>query len=76
MLSRKYSHFPQAYKDEVLPGTAIVDIEKLEALTINNTLEMLFYQPSLVPIVLILINIVDYGSIFNISTFKFTHSML
>jgi len=45
MLSRKYSHFPQAYKDEVLPGTAIVDIEKLEALTINNTLEMLFYQP-------------------------------
>jgi len=44
-LSRKYSHFPQSYKDEVLPGTAIVDIEKLEALTPNNPLEMLFYQP-------------------------------
>ena len=27
-LSRKYASFPQAYKDEVLPGTAIVDIEK------------------------------------------------
>jgi glutamate dehydrogenase len=44
-LSRKYSHFPQSYKDEVLPGTAIVDIEKFEALTANNPLEMLFYQP-------------------------------
>ena len=44
-LSRKYSNFPQSYKDEVLPGTAIVDIEKLEALTPNNLLEMLFYQP-------------------------------
>jgi len=44
-LSRKYSHFPQAYKDEVLPGTAIVDIEKLEALSSDNQLEMLFYQP-------------------------------
>ena len=44
-LSRKYASFPQAYKDEVLPGTAIVDIEKLEALTADNQLEMLFYQP-------------------------------
>ncbi|WP_448564244.1 NAD-glutamate dehydrogenase [Thalassotalea ganghwensis] len=44
-LSRKYSGFPQAYKDEVLPGTAIVDIEKLEALSPENNLEMLFYQP-------------------------------
>jgi len=44
-LSRKYVSFPQAYKDEVLPGTAIVDIEKLEALTKKNNLEMLFYQP-------------------------------
>ena len=31
-LSRKYASFPQAYKDEVLPGTAIVDIEKFEDL--------------------------------------------
>ncbi|WP_440877448.1 NAD-glutamate dehydrogenase [Thalassotalea sp. PLHSN55] len=44
-LSRKYVNFPQAYKDEVLPGSAIVDIEKLEAIDHNNNLEMLFYQP-------------------------------
>jgi glutamate dehydrogenase len=44
-LSRKYCSFPQSYKDEVLPGTAIVDIEKLESLSDSNTLEMLFYQP-------------------------------
>ncbi|WP_068545257.1 NAD-glutamate dehydrogenase [Thalassotalea crassostreae] len=44
-LSRKYSSFPQSYKDEVLPGTAIVDIEKLESVTDSNPLEMLFYQP-------------------------------
>ncbi len=44
-LSRKYVGFPQAYKDEVLPGSAIVDIEKFEALSENNPLEMLFYQP-------------------------------
>ncbi len=44
-LSRKYANFPQSYKDEVLPGTAIVDIEKLEALTPASPLEMLFYQP-------------------------------
>ena len=44
-LGRKYVSFPQAYKDEVLPGSAIVDIEKLEALSATNQLEMLFYQP-------------------------------
>ena len=44
-LSRKYSHFPQAYKDEVLPGSAIVDIEKLEGVNFSDGLEMLFYQP-------------------------------
>jgi glutamate dehydrogenase len=44
-LGRKYAMFPQSYKDEVLPGSAIVDIEKLEALTADNNLEMLFYQP-------------------------------
>ena len=44
-LSRKYVHFPQAYKDEVLPGSAIVDIEKLERVNFANGLEMLFYQP-------------------------------
>jgi glutamate dehydrogenase len=44
-LARKYVHFPQSYKDEVLPGTALVDIEKFERLTPENDLEMLFYQP-------------------------------
>jgi len=44
-LSRKYVHFPQAYKDEVLPGSAIVDIEKLERVSFSDSLEMLFYQP-------------------------------
>lgn len=44
-LSRKYVGFPQSYKDEVLPGSAIVDIEKLEALTPEHNLDMLFYQP-------------------------------
>jgi len=44
-LSRKYTNFPQSYKDEVLPGTAIVDIEKLENLNDDNNMEMLFYQP-------------------------------
>ena len=44
-LSRKYTSFPQSYKDEVLPGSAIVDIEKLESLTDEHNLEMLFYQP-------------------------------
>ncbi|MBO9491386.1 NAD-glutamate dehydrogenase [Endozoicomonas sp. G2_1] len=44
-LSSKYARFPQSYKDEVLPGSAIVDIEKLEALSDDNKLEMLFYQP-------------------------------
>ncbi|TMM43750.1 NAD-glutamate dehydrogenase [Colwellia ponticola] len=44
-LSRKYVKFPQAYKDEVLPGSAIVDIEKLENISADNSLEMLFYQP-------------------------------
>ncbi|MDG1731557.1 MAG: NAD-glutamate dehydrogenase [Thalassotalea sp.] len=44
-LSNKYASFPQSYKDEVLPGTAIVDVEKLEKVTADNPLEMLFYQP-------------------------------
>ncbi|MCW8832501.1 MAG: NAD-glutamate dehydrogenase, partial [Colwellia sp.] len=44
-LSRKYANFPQAYKDEVLPGSAIVDIEKLERVNFSDNLEMLFYQP-------------------------------
>jgi glutamate dehydrogenase len=45
-LNRKYSHaFARAYKDQVLPSAAVVDIEKLELLTDENQLEMLFYRP-------------------------------
>ena len=43
-LSQKYTNFPQSYKDQVLPGTAVVDIDKLECLSENHDLEMLFYQ--------------------------------
>jgi len=44
-LARKYVSFPQSYKDEVLPGSALVDIEKFERLSSDRDLEMLFYQP-------------------------------
>ena len=44
-LSRKYTEFPQAYKDEVLPGSAIADIELIESLSVDNRLGMLLYQP-------------------------------
>ena len=44
-LAGKYVSFPQSYQDEVLPGSALVDIDKFEQLTHENNLEMLFYQP-------------------------------
>ncbi|MDP5212173.1 NAD-glutamate dehydrogenase [Pseudoalteromonas tunicata] len=45
-LIRKYaSAFSSSYKEQVLPSAAVVDIEKLEALNDDNTLEMLFYRP-------------------------------
>ncbi|WP_372762100.1 NAD-glutamate dehydrogenase, partial [Pseudoalteromonas sp.] len=45
-LNRKYAHaFARSYKDEVLPSAAVVDIEKLEMLSDDNKLEMLFYRP-------------------------------
>ncbi|MBQ4838681.1 MULTISPECIES: NAD-glutamate dehydrogenase [Pseudoalteromonas] len=45
-LNRKYATaFPRAYKDEVLPSAAVVDISKLERLSDENKLEMLFYRP-------------------------------
>ncbi len=45
-LSTKYVNaFPRAYKEEMLPSDAMVDIAKLEALTDDHTLEMLFYRP-------------------------------
>lgn len=45
-LSRKYVNaFPRAYKEEMLPNDALVDIGKLEALNEEHKLEMLFYRP-------------------------------
>ncbi|WP_016954989.1 NAD-glutamate dehydrogenase [Catenovulum agarivorans] len=45
-LARKYEQaFTRSYKDNELPNTALVDIEKLESLNQNNTLEMLLYRP-------------------------------
>lgn len=45
-LNRKYTNaFQSAYKDQVLPSAAVVDIEKLEQLNEDNKLEMLFYRP-------------------------------
>ncbi|KAF7785705.1 glutamate dehydrogenase [Pseudoalteromonas rubra] len=45
-LNRKYANaFPHSYKDQVLPSAAVVDIEKLEQLSDEKKLEMLFYRP-------------------------------
>ncbi|WP_417614391.1 NAD-glutamate dehydrogenase [Oceanisphaera sp.] len=44
-LSGKYGNaFPRAYTESVMPGSAVADIEKLEALSDNNPLGMLFYR--------------------------------
>jgi glutamate dehydrogenase len=45
-LASKYGKaFPRAYKEEVLPSVATVDIQHLEKLSSENQLEMLFYRP-------------------------------
>ncbi|WP_341504096.1 NAD-glutamate dehydrogenase [Gallaecimonas sp. GXIMD4217] len=45
-LTRKYVQaFPRSYKEEVVPGTAAVDIAQLEALSDEHQLGMLFYRP-------------------------------
>ncbi len=45
-LRQKYSRaFSPSYKEAMLPSNAIVDIQRLEALSDENKLEMLFYQP-------------------------------
>lgn len=45
-LGLKYLNaFPRSYKEEMLPSDALVDIGKLEALSEDNKLEMLFYRP-------------------------------
>ncbi|NTS78725.1 NAD-glutamate dehydrogenase [Catenovulum sp. SM1970] len=45
-LIRKYDHaFSRSYKENVLPSTAVVDIDKLEQLSDDDRLGMIFYRP-------------------------------
>lgn len=45
-LEMKYNNaFSRSYTEQNLPGAALVDIEKLERLTEERTLDMLFYRP-------------------------------
>ena len=45
-LAKEYiSAFSEAYKGDVLPGSAVADIERVEALSDENRLGMLFYRP-------------------------------
>lgn len=45
-LEHKYENaFPRSYKEHNLPGTTVVDIEKLEILDEDHSLDMLFYRP-------------------------------
>ncbi|MDN3697751.1 NAD-glutamate dehydrogenase [Vibrio cortegadensis] len=45
-LSKEYMRaFPRSYKDDMMPGSAVADIERLEALSEENKLGMLFYRP-------------------------------
>lgn len=45
-LSKEYRHaFPQAYKDSIIPSSAVEDIQRLEALSDEHKLGMLFYRP-------------------------------
>ncbi|SDG94728.1 glutamate dehydrogenase [Vibrio xiamenensis] len=45
-LSKAYMRaFPRSYKEDVMPGSAVDDIVRLEALSDDNKLGMLFYRP-------------------------------
>ena len=45
-LEQRYVNaFPSSYKEYNLPSAALVDIEKLELLNTEHTLDMLFYRP-------------------------------
>ncbi|MCG3735506.1 NAD-glutamate dehydrogenase [Vibrio cincinnatiensis] len=45
-LAKAYlSAFPRSYKESVMPGSAVSDLEYLEALSEENRLGMLFYRP-------------------------------
>jgi len=46
LLAQKYDKaFPASYREDFLPRTAVHDIEHIEKLTPEHTLEMNFYQP-------------------------------
>ncbi|WP_416304840.1 NAD-glutamate dehydrogenase [Neptunicella sp. SCSIO 80796] len=46
ILERRYTNaFTRSYKDHNLPSTAVVDIDKIEGLNQQKTLDMLFYRP-------------------------------
>ncbi len=45
-LSKAYLRaFPRSYKEDVMPGSAVDDIQRLEALSDEHKLGMLFYRP-------------------------------
>ncbi len=45
LIKRFADAFPRSYKEDVLPSSAVVDIQHLEALDDSHKLGMLFYQP-------------------------------
>jgi len=45
VIERYAANFSQSYMDQYLPSAALGDIEKLECLSDDNPLEMLFYRP-------------------------------
>ncbi|SJL83101.1 NAD-glutamate dehydrogenase [Vibrio palustris] len=45
-LSKEYMRaFPRSYKEDMMPGSAVADIERMEALNETHRLGMLFYRP-------------------------------
>ncbi|MDF2152140.1 NAD-glutamate dehydrogenase [Vibrio sp. CAU 1672] len=45
-LSKEYMHaFPRYYKEDMMPASAVADIERLESLSDEHKLGMLFYRP-------------------------------
>ncbi len=45
-LARRYVNgFPRSYKEDVLPGVVVADIAKMESLSAEHTLDMMFYRP-------------------------------
>lgn len=45
LVKRYIKAFPRSYKEDVLPSSAVVDVQQLEALDDSHKLGMLFYQP-------------------------------